>query len=138
MMEYAIVIMKLPDEDGGGYVAKVPDLHGCMADGETPQQAASNAQQAIIDWLEIAQEMGREVPTVGSSVKQARAREAALIQSIQILAEQHDTLDDRISNLFNEIQHFKDLVEKQASWSQFAQIVEHHGSPRKPAMLLIC
>ncbi len=59
---YAVTIRPLAAADGGGFVALVPDLPGCMSDGETPQEAFVNAQDAIACWIEAAQEMGRPVP----------------------------------------------------------------------------
>lgn len=61
-LAYRIVIEPLSKEDGGGYFATVPDLPGCMSDGETPEEALSNVQDAIRCWIEAAIEMGREVP----------------------------------------------------------------------------
>jgi predicted RNase H-like HicB family nuclease len=61
-LEYAIVIEPLSDEDGGGYLARVPELAGCMSDGETPEDAATNVQDAIKAWIEAAQDLGHEVP----------------------------------------------------------------------------
>ncbi|HEY5793501.1 MAG TPA: type II toxin-antitoxin system HicB family antitoxin [Bosea sp. (in: a-proteobacteria)] len=61
-LAYRIVIEPLSKEDGGGYFATVPDLPGCMSDGETPEEALSNVQDAIRCWIEAAIEMGRDVP----------------------------------------------------------------------------
>ena len=44
------------------YIVSVPDLPGCMADGETPQKAVENAQVIIAEWFETAQMLGREIP----------------------------------------------------------------------------
>lgn len=44
------------------FVAEVPELPGCMADGRTYQEALSNAEQIIQEWIETAQELGRPVP----------------------------------------------------------------------------
>lgn len=43
-------------------MATVPDLPGCMSDGETPQEALANVYDAIGCWIEGAEEMGRPVP----------------------------------------------------------------------------
>lgn len=59
---YEVVIRPLAAEDGEGYVATVPDLPGCKSDGETPQEALTNAYDAICCWIEGAEEMGRPVP----------------------------------------------------------------------------
>jgi predicted RNase H-like HicB family nuclease len=60
--EYAVTIRPLSAADGGGFVALVPDLPGCMSDGETPQEALANAQDAIACWIEAAHELGRPIP----------------------------------------------------------------------------
>jgi len=60
--EYAVLIRPLSPGNGGGFVALVPDLPGCMSDGETPQEALANAEDAITCWIEAAIEMGRPVP----------------------------------------------------------------------------
>jgi predicted RNase H-like HicB family nuclease len=59
---YAIIIEPASAEDGGGYLAFVPDLPGCMSDGETREQAAVNVGGAIESWIEAATEMGRPIP----------------------------------------------------------------------------
>jgi antitoxin HicB len=61
-LEYPIMVEPLPAEDGGGFVATVPDLPGCMSDGETPEEAVSNVQDAIVTWIEAARDMGHAVP----------------------------------------------------------------------------
>jgi len=38
-LDHPILIEPLPAEDGGGFVATVPDLPGCMSDGDTPEEA---------------------------------------------------------------------------------------------------
>ena len=60
--DYAVVIEPLSKEDGGGFVATVPDLPGCMSDGETREEAARNVADAIAAWIEEAKELGREIP----------------------------------------------------------------------------
>jgi predicted RNase H-like HicB family nuclease len=61
-LDYAVVVQPLSEEDGGGFAAIVPDLPGCMSDGETPQEALANAEDAIQAWLEAAAELGHTVP----------------------------------------------------------------------------
>ncbi|OAF05483.1 hypothetical protein AYJ54_00830 [Bradyrhizobium centrolobii] len=60
--DYAVTIRPLSAADGGGFVALVPDLPGCMSDGETPQEALANAQDAIASWIEAAHELGGPIP----------------------------------------------------------------------------
>jgi len=51
----------------GGSPAEVPDLPGCMSDGETPQEAVDNVMDAITCWIEAAEENGRPVPALASA-----------------------------------------------------------------------
>jgi antitoxin HicB len=60
--EYPVLIEPLSAEDGGGFVATVPDLPGCMSDGETPEEALANVKDAVEAWIEEAQALGRPVP----------------------------------------------------------------------------
>ena len=44
------------------FIAEVPELPGCMADGRTHQDALSNAEIVIQEWIETARELNRPVP----------------------------------------------------------------------------
>jgi len=44
------------------FVADVPELSGCMADGKTYQEAVSNAEVIIQEWIDTAKDMGRYIP----------------------------------------------------------------------------
>lgn len=57
-------------EEDNCYLVSVPDLPGCMADGETPQKAVENAQVIIAEWIETAQMLGREIPKPSFSAMQ--------------------------------------------------------------------
>ncbi len=61
-LQYPVLIEPLPGEDGGGFLATVPDLPGCMSDGDTPEAALRNVQDAITEWVEEARTMGRTIP----------------------------------------------------------------------------
>ncbi|HEX8034716.1 MAG TPA: type II toxin-antitoxin system HicB family antitoxin [Ktedonobacterales bacterium] len=50
------------DERGGYFVARVPELNGCMADGPTRAEALANVQEAIELWLDVAREEGWPIP----------------------------------------------------------------------------
>ena len=58
--KYEIIIFWSHEDDA--FVAEVPELPGCMADGETYQEALSNAERIIREWIETAEELGRSVP----------------------------------------------------------------------------
>lgn len=60
MYKYSIII-SWSDNDGC-YIASVPDLPGCMADGKTPEEACVNAQVIISEWIDTARSSGREIP----------------------------------------------------------------------------
>jgi predicted RNase H-like HicB family nuclease len=46
----------------GAYIAEVPELAGCMADGATRQEAIAAAEVVIAEWIETAKELGRPIP----------------------------------------------------------------------------
>jgi predicted RNase H-like HicB family nuclease len=46
----------------GAFVAEVPELPGCAADGKTRQVALANVEIAIQEWIETAKELGRPIP----------------------------------------------------------------------------
>ncbi len=60
MIKYEVIIY-WSDEDQA-FVAEVPELPGCMADGTTYQEAVANAEIAIQEWIETAKELGRPIP----------------------------------------------------------------------------
>jgi antitoxin HicB len=62
-LDYPVIIEPLSAEDGGGFVAAVPDLPGCMSDGETPEEALSNVRDAIAAWIDEALALGRPIPS---------------------------------------------------------------------------
>ncbi len=60
MQGYELVIY-WSDEDNS-YIVEVPELPGCMADGKTYEEAVENVQKVIREWVEVAKELGREIP----------------------------------------------------------------------------
>lgn len=60
MVKYEIIIYWSQDDEA--FIAEVPELPGCAADGDTYQQALDNVQVIIREWIETAIELGREVP----------------------------------------------------------------------------
>jgi len=60
MMKYEIVLYW--SEEDGAFIAEVPELTGCAADGATRQEALSNAETVIQEWIETARELGRPIP----------------------------------------------------------------------------
>jgi predicted RNase H-like HicB family nuclease len=59
-IRYEIVIYW--SEPDSAFVAEVPELAGCMADGATYAEALQNVQVIIGEWIETARALGREIP----------------------------------------------------------------------------
>lgn len=60
MYKYEIILY-WSNEDNS-YIAEVPELAGCMADGTTMQSALENVHTVMEEWIETAKLMGREIP----------------------------------------------------------------------------
>jgi len=55
------IILYWSDEDQA-FIAEVPELPGCAADGTNRQEALANAEVIISEWLETARDLGRPIP----------------------------------------------------------------------------
>ncbi len=60
--KYSVLIRALSEDDGGGWIAVVPDLPGCASDGETEVQALESVQDAMETWLATARKHGHPIP----------------------------------------------------------------------------
>ena len=60
MTKYEMIIYW--SEEDQAYIAEVPELAGCMADGSSNQEAVKNAERVIAEWIETAVELGRYIP----------------------------------------------------------------------------
>jgi predicted RNase H-like HicB family nuclease len=60
MYKYEIIVYW--SEDDIAFIAEVPELPGCAADGPTYQEAIKNAEVIIDEWIETAKELGRTIP----------------------------------------------------------------------------
>jgi antitoxin HicB len=54
-------IRPLTEEEGGGYLIEFPDYPGCMADGETPEEAVVEGRDALYSYRETLKELGRDI-----------------------------------------------------------------------------
>lgn len=61
-MNFKYKIILYWSEDDQAFLAEVPKLPGCLADGKTYQEALTNAEVIIQEWIETAQEVGRPIP----------------------------------------------------------------------------
>ena len=55
-------VLLVYSKEDGAWLARVDMLPGCVADGNTPEEALANAKVAINDWIAVSQELKREVP----------------------------------------------------------------------------
>lgn len=60
--EYRYEIIIYWSEADQAFIAEVPELSGCAADGPTYREALENAETVIREWIETAQELGRPIP----------------------------------------------------------------------------
>ena len=60
--DYRYEIIMYWSEEDQAFIAEVPELPGCAADGATYQEALANVQVIITEWLETAKELGRPIP----------------------------------------------------------------------------
>ena len=60
MFKYELILYWSQEDEA--FIVEVPELAGCMADGETYEKAIHNAQQVIKEWVETAKEIGRPIP----------------------------------------------------------------------------
>jgi len=74
-LAYPVVVEPLSKEDGGGYLAVVPDLPGCIGDGETPEEAVADVRSGVLEWIDEARRLKRQVPaphSMGKAMRDAR------------------------------------------------------------------
>lgn len=59
-MKYEVIIYW--SEEDQAFIAEVPELPGCAADGETYQEALQNLEIIMQEWIETARQIGRSIP----------------------------------------------------------------------------
>jgi predicted RNase H-like HicB family nuclease len=60
MSKYELIIYWSKDDQA--FIAEVPELPGCAADGATYQEALANVETIIQEWIETAKDLGRPIP----------------------------------------------------------------------------
>ncbi|MBI5854130.1 MAG: type II toxin-antitoxin system HicB family antitoxin [Nitrospirae bacterium] len=60
MVKYEVIIYW--SEEDKAFIAEVPELPGCMADGSTRRKALANVEVVIEEWIETSKELGRPIP----------------------------------------------------------------------------
>ncbi|NJL79758.1 MAG: type II toxin-antitoxin system HicB family antitoxin [Richelia sp. RM2_1_2] len=59
-LRYEIILYWSQEDEA--FIAEVPELPGCAADGETYQEALKNVEIIMQEWIETAQDLGRNIP----------------------------------------------------------------------------
>ena len=60
MSKYEVIIYW--SEEDQAFIAEIPELPGCAADGRTYREALANVEVIIKEWMETARELGRPIP----------------------------------------------------------------------------
>ena len=60
MTRYEVILYWSAEDEA--FIAEVPELAGCAADGATRQEALANVEVVITEWIDTARELGRAVP----------------------------------------------------------------------------
>jgi predicted RNase H-like HicB family nuclease len=60
MPKYEVIIYW--SEEDEAFIAEVPELPGCAADGSTHKEALANVEVVIQEWIDTAEELGRPIP----------------------------------------------------------------------------
>ncbi len=59
-LRYEIILYYSQEDEA--FIAEVPELPGCAADGETYREALQNVEVIMQEWIETAEELGRNIP----------------------------------------------------------------------------
>ena len=60
MAKYEVILYWSREDKA--FIAEVPELPGCMADGKTYREAIANAEMIMQEWIERATDLGRAIP----------------------------------------------------------------------------
>jgi antitoxin HicB len=112
---YPIAVVELSADDGGGYLAYAPDLKGCMSDGETPEQAFKNGQQAVKEWIEHALAQKQEIPKPGSASANAIHARESLVVRIREQSATIESFDRELRELRLSLEAMTERLEKVSS-----------------------
>jgi len=63
MSKYKYEVVIYWSNEDNAFIAEVPELPGCMADGPNYEEALKNVQVVIEEWIETAKSIGRDIPT---------------------------------------------------------------------------
>lgn len=101
MPEMDIRLRPLRPEEGGGWLAEIPEMPGCMSDGETPEEAIANLRDAAHFWLEA---QGSRGPVRASALPERKQvilvrRDLGMRRGKEIAQGAHASLMAALNNL---------------------------------------
>jgi predicted RNase H-like HicB family nuclease len=126
MDDYVILILPLAENDGGGFVGLVPDLQGCMSDGETREEALANTQQAMAEWIEHQRERGLDLPKPGVAIERASEQRKSLLTALKAMMAYMEEADGRIAELEKALEDAVDGIS--SSWEKNLPLFESVGA----------
>jgi len=133
MNKYALVICPISADEGGGYMAMYPDLPGCISDGETPEEATLNAQDAFSAWMEVQKERDAEIPRPGASLVIQAKREKDLLSAMRSLIDFSDHAEGRIAELEDALKLVLESFDTR--WSTTSPLVAHAAASKSRQLI---
>ena len=101
--DYAIIVEPLTEPNGGGWLASVPALPGCIGDGATPEAALNDAKAAMAEWKAAAKELGRDIPSPAATGQWRQRVPKSLHEKLKIVAAREGvSLNAYVSNVLAE------------------------------------
>jgi antitoxin HicB len=119
---YPIVLLRVPENEGGGFVAYAPDLDGCKCYGDSASEAVEKALTAIGQWCSELAESGKDVPEpFSASRKSLQVRE----EMLSIIREQEKLLQEEVAGLRSELSEVR--MEFDQIRSRIKQLIQRHN-----------
>lgn len=104
-LKYSVQIVW--SEDDAAYLAQIPELPGCMADGKTPEEAIKTVYEVAEEWIKSAQEMSRPVPSplsVGDYSKMAIEFRSKVQEEVK------RQVEDAVGRVLKELSHLTPML----------------------------
>jgi predicted RNase H-like HicB family nuclease len=80
MLQYKIIIYWR--EEDQAFIAEVPELSGCAADGSTYKEALQNVEVVMQEWIETAKELKRSIPEPTQHIISTESLQTEASQSV--------------------------------------------------------
>src|SRR5690606_31089778 len=97
---------------------------GCMADGDTPEDALKNARDALAEWMDTAKAReGFVIPEPGARARYAHEERVAIREAVAAIAKKYDDLDGEIAHLRTRVEEIEEMMEHSRAWSRFESLV---------------